>query len=105
MTKQYNDRISYSSQPSGEYFIFVDGEFYCSSDNYKECMEDIEYLLKDFEAAENKNVKISGSISLDESLLHKQFSIEVPKEDLSDEDKIRNHILNYINFKYDYSVD
>lgn len=37
-------RITYKRQQSGEYHIFLDGKFYCSSDNWQECKADIEEL-------------------------------------------------------------
>ena len=39
-----NDRISYVGQASGEYHIYLDGKFYCSSDNFQELRQDIEEL-------------------------------------------------------------
>lgn len=39
-----DNRISYTSQQSGEYYIYLDNKFYCSCDNFKECREEIEEL-------------------------------------------------------------
>jgi len=52
--KSVGDRITYESQQSGEYFIYVDGKFRMSSDNYSELREDIEYIEKELEEEENK---------------------------------------------------
>lgn len=41
-----SDRISYMGQASGEYYIYLDGKFYCSSDTYSELREDIKELDK-----------------------------------------------------------
>ena len=38
----------------GEYHIFLDNKFYCSSDNWKECKEDMEELEAQLEKEENK---------------------------------------------------
>ena len=47
-----NKRITYKSQQSGEYHIFLDNKFYCSSDNWKECKEDMEELEAQLEKEE-----------------------------------------------------
>jgi len=36
-----SDRIEYQSQASGEYYVYLDNKFYCSSDNYSEMKEDV----------------------------------------------------------------
>ena len=55
--KKVSDRISYVSQQSGEYYIYVDGKFECSSDNFRELQEDIKEIedrLYDQEKAKEK---------------------------------------------------
>lgn len=52
--KSVGDRITYEGQSSGEYYIYVDGKFRMSSDNYSELREDIEYIEKELEEEENK---------------------------------------------------
>ena len=46
-----NVDISYKRQSSGEYYIFVDGKFYCSSDDYHELMEDIEEIRRSYDTS------------------------------------------------------
>lgn len=53
--KNFSDRISYRGQSSGEYYIYVDGKFWGSSDNYHELMEDIKDIEKELEEREKKN--------------------------------------------------
>ncbi len=48
--------ITYKRQSSGEYYIFVDGKFYCSSDNYRELQEDIAEIENSY-----NNNKINGT--------------------------------------------
>ena len=47
--------ITYKRQSSGEYYIFVDGKFYCSSDNYRELHEDIAEIEKNYNYSEKEN--------------------------------------------------
>lgn len=54
-----SNRISYRSQASGEYYIYVDGKFWGSSDNYRECMEDISEIEDQLLAEEEKKNKES----------------------------------------------
>ena len=57
--KDYSSRISYSSQASGEYYIYVDGKFWCSSDNYRELQEDLKDVESYLEELDKKNNKES----------------------------------------------
>ena len=53
MNMNRQPEITYKRQSSGEYYIFVDGKFYCSSDNYKELQEDIAEIEKNYSEKEN----------------------------------------------------
>ena len=57
--KSVSDRISYEGQSSGEYYIYVDGKFRMSSDNYRELREDIEYIENELLAEENNKKESS----------------------------------------------
>ena len=52
MIKDKN-RITYKSQATGEYEIFVDGKYWGKSDNYYDLMEDIEYIEYQFKKEQN----------------------------------------------------
>ena len=50
-----NPRITYKSQQSGEYYIYLDGQFFCSSDSYTELKEDIMALEAELDSQEDGN--------------------------------------------------
>lgn len=54
-------RISYKSQQSGEYYIYVNGKFYCSSDNYRELVEDIKDIEAELAEQDKRENKESGN--------------------------------------------
>ena len=59
--KTISERISYQGQSSGEYFIYVDGKFRMSSDNYHELKEDLEEIEKELEEEEGRKNKEESS--------------------------------------------
>ena len=58
ISDKYKDRIKYRGQQSGEYYIYVDGKFRMSSDNFTELREDLEYIENELD--EQERSKNSG---------------------------------------------
>ena len=49
----YNDKFNISIEPvSGHYEAYINDEFFCSGDSYKECEDDVKEYLNSLEEKE-----------------------------------------------------